>query len=433
MNINVLLENVTVSTILEDKSYPPISLFILMSAIQVNTDQPVKFVSFQYKDRQWDARFNVPLGSDITELIQSCKQLHESGKASYIFVGGIEIGDKSWHSSFEVKHVHCCFIMHNLTSKRAMLNSLNIKVGNGYYLVPRNRDYPYSGWKAHHAKKDTKVDPSNNVLLELGVLPADIGKTSAMYTKRSDEEKKRKIDEILIDMRTMIEDGQDKEAWAKYPRTFLQYGEKIKAMVMQTKDKLKSDGHPHIWLHGAPGIGKSAIMSYVYPKTFKKNLYNQFFDLYDPAVHTHVMLEDLDHDAIDRLSLNFVKTLCDEAGFAIDQKYKTPQLARSSILVTSNFTVPELVKQSDKQNSFGHEEHVKALLRRFWHIEIVQFLSILNLKLLPSFDVMMLKKEGNTDPGRLFISWDYKTDTPLCTPIQSPEFYQKLIKDTYYH
>lgn len=401
-------------------------------SIQVPSDTTTpSFVPFTHTDRQWDARFNVQLGSDLTQLIQSVRTAYESGTLKYALVGGVEIGEKSWHSSYGVEHVHCCLIMFNITSKRTILNALNIKTGNGYYLVPRNRDYPYSGWKAHHIKKESKINPEADCLLELGTMPADIQRPGA-FTKRSEEEKKRKIDEVLIDMRQMIQDDHEKEAFTKYPRTYLQYGEKLKAMIMQSKDKLKSDGHPHIWLHGAPGIGKSAILSYVYPKTFKKNLYNKFFDLFDPTHHSHVMLEDLDHDGVDKLSINFIKTLCDEAGFAIDQKYKTPQLTRSTILVTSNFTIPEVVFQSDNQNSFGHQEHTKALLRRFWHIDIVAFLTILGLKLLPSYDIMMLKKGGNTDPGKIFLSWDYPTDTPICTPIQSPEYYQKLIKDIYY-
>ena len=78
---------------------------------------------------------------------------------------------------------------------------------------------------------------------------------------------------------------------------------------------------------------------------FKKNLYNKFFDLYDPRTHTHVMLEDLDHDAVQRLSIQFIKTICDEAGFVIDQKYKTPQLARTTVLVTSNFNIRSIIPE----------------------------------------------------------------------------------------
>ncbi|MEY3496873.1 MAG: Phytophthora parasitica virus, partial [Actinomycetota bacterium] len=178
--------------------------------------------------------------------------------------------------------------------------------------------------------------------------------------------------------------------------------------------------------------GKSAVLSFIYPNTYKKNLYNKFFDLYDPKIHDHVMLEDLDHDAVDKLSTNFIKTLCDESGFPIDQKYKTPQLARSTILVTSNFTLQEVIMQSEESNIFGKEGNYAALLRRFWHLHIKDFLRVLGLKLLPKYEIQMLKKQGNTDPSKLFYSYDYNLDMPTCTPLQQPEYYQQLIKDSFY-
>lgn len=266
----------------------------------------------------------------------------------------------------------------------------------------------------------------------MGSLPADKGPSGESFVKRSEAEKKGKTDDILIQIRTLIEDGKDDEAWKKFPRTYLQYGEKIKALVAQRKDKLTSTGDPHIWVYGPPGKGKSAIMAYVYPNYYKKNLYNRFFDLYDPKIHTHVMLEDLDHDAVDKLSLNFLKTICDEAGFPVDQKYKTPQLARAAILVTSNFTIPDVVEHSIETNGNARGANKFALLRRFWHIHSNELMHLLGLKLLPTYELNMLKKQGNNDSGKLFMTWDYLNDCPLGTPIQSPEYYRELIKDTFY-
>lgn len=395
--------------------------------------QEASYVPFHAEDRQWDCRFNVQLESDLQDLVRSVQQLFDTGKLKYGLIGGTEIGTKPYQDDYQVKHVHVALMFANRVSKRSLLKILNVKQGNGYYMVQRNRDLPYSGWKNHHCKEFSKVDPEQRTTLELGTLPQDIGSKTGSFTKRSDEEKKRKIDDVLIDMRQLIEAGEDQEAWKKYPRTYLQYGEKLKAMVLQTRDKLVSTGDPHIWCYGTPGFGKSAVLNFIYPKYYKKNLYNKFFDLYDPVhQHTHVMLEDLDHDAVDRLTLNFLKTLCDETGFAFDQKYKTPQIARSSILVTSNFTIQQVVTQSEDQNEFGKEANKAALLRRFWQVDIRQLLTTLGLKLLPKYEIQVLKKEGNTDPKKLFISWDYLTDMPVCEPLKDPEYYQKIIKDTYY-
>jgi len=392
----------------------------------------VNNVPFATEDRQWDCRFNVQLESDLEQLLEAIRQDYGTGRIKYVLVGGVEIGTKPYQDDYQIKHVHVGVMFANRVSKRALLTAWNIKQGNGYYMVPRNRNLPYSGWKNHHCKEFSKVDPTKRVLYEMGSLPKDHAVQGEGFVKRSEEEKKRKIDEVLIDMRGMIEDGNDKEAFKKYPRTYLQYGEKLKALVEQKSDKLKSTGDPHLWVRGNPGCGKSALMQFVYPKTYKKNLYNKFFDLFDPDLHTHIMLEDLDHDAVDRLSLNFLKTLCDESGFSYDQKYKTPQLTRANILVTSNFSITDVVVESEHQNNFGKDANRSALQRRFWEIDGNELLRLLGLKLLPKYELGQLKKQGNTDVSRIFIAWDYITNMPTCMPLHQPEFYQDIIKNTYY-
>lgn len=175
------------------------------------------------------------------------------------------------------------------------------------------------------------------------------------------------------------------------------------------------------------GTGKTAVLNYIYPKMFKKNLYNKFFDLYNQMEHTHVMLEDLDHEAVEKLTINFLKTLCDEAGFAIDQKYKTPQLAQTTVLVTSNFTIKELVPEGA-----GYDQNLAAIGRRFWQTNIYEFLRLLQLKLIPKEDRAKLKSDGNRETGKLFMDWDYVTNGPTGKEIKSPEEYQTIIKDWFY-
>lgn len=382
-------------------------------------------VNFTTQDRQWDGRFNVQTDIDLTRLLDAIKSEWESNKLRYILVGGVEVGTRPHQDDYQVRHVHVAAIFNNRVSKSSILKNWNVKQGNGYYLVPRNRDLPYSGWKNHHTKEFSKVNPAERILYEMGELPTDEPRKKAAP---SEEEKKRKIDEVLVDMRTLIEEGKEAEAFTKYPRNYLIYGEKLKAMITQKRDFFKTHSDPHIWLYGHPGTGKSAVLNYVYPSYYKKNLHNKYFDLFDPAVHTHVMLEDLDHEAIDRLGINFVKTICDEAGFPIDQKYKTPQLVQTTCLITSNFQIPELL--ADKP---GLEQNKPALLRRFWHVNIYALLQLLGLKLIPKYERNQLKKEGNTNPGAIFISWDYMTDCPTGQPLRKPEDYQKIIRDAFFN
>jgi hypothetical protein len=385
-------------------------------------------VGFKTEDRQWDARFNVQTEQDLATLRSAVEALALSGRFKYVLISGVEIGTRPAHDDYNVRHVHMCMIFHNRISKASILKNLAITQGNGYYLVPRNRDLPYSGWREHHIKAFTKVDPDVPILYEYGELPMDVKEKKAVSA--SSEEKKRKLDDILIEMKALITDGKEDDAFKKFPRNYLTYGEKIKAMVLQKRDFFKDKRHPHVWVYGFAGTGKTALLSFIYPKYYKKNLCNRFFDLFDPKEHTHVMLEDLDHQAVERLGINFIKTICDEAGFPIDQKYKTPQLISTTCLVTSNFNIGEIMSQ--QENTAGLTQNLPAMMRRFYHVRIDELLRLLQLKLIPKWDRVKLQKEGNTDNSKLFMTYDYVSDTPLCIPIKEPEYYQEVIRDYYY-
>lgn len=384
-------------------------------------------VSYKTEDRQWDARFNVQTDEYLDSILDNIKAMFELGRLKYVLVGGVEIGTRPHQDDYQIKHIHCAFVFHNRISKNSLLKNCGIIEGNGYYLVPRNRELPYSGWRNHHIKEFSKVNPAAAIIYEAGILPMD-SKEKAVTA--SSEEKKRKLDEILIEMKEMITDGKEDDAFKKFPRNYLTYGEKIKAMIQQKRDFFKDKRHPNIWLFGYAGTGKTALLNYVYPTYYKKNLTNRFFDLFDPKYHTHIMLEDLDHEAVERLGINFVKTICDEAGFPIDQKYKTPQLIQGTCLVTSNFTIHEII--NGMESCVGVEQNKAALLRRFYHVRIDELLRLLELKLLPKWDRIKLQKEGNCDTGKLFITYDYVADCPKCEPLKTPEEYQEIIRDHFY-
>lgn len=384
----------------------------------------LKTVPFHHEDRQWDARFNVQEQGDLDKLISAIRDEADKGRFKYVLIGGVEIGTRSYQDDYQIKHVHVAAIFNNRTSKRAILKNWHIKEGNGYYLVPRNRDLPYSGWKRHHIKEFSKVDKNQCILFEYGELPADPKRTRV---EASEEEKKRKIDDILIEMRSMLEEEKDDECFEKFPKHYLMYGEKLKSTLKQRRTTACNEGNPHMWVTGYPGSGKTAVMSFIYPKIYKKNLYNKFFDLYDPKEHTHVMLEDLDHEAVQKLSIQFLKTICDEAGFPIDQKYKTPQLARTTVLVTSNFEIKNLVPEGP-----GFDQNYRAIRRRFWEIKIYELLRLLKLKLVPKDIQAQLKKEGNQDMSKLFLDWDYVGDTPTGKKLKDPMEYQQIIRDYFY-
>jgi hypothetical protein len=385
-------------------------------------------VPFHHVDREWDARFNVPTQEDLDQLLKFIKAEVEAGKFRYCLVGGVEIGQRPYQDDYLIRHVHCGLVYNNRVTKSSIIKNLGIKTGNGYYLVPRKREFPYSGWKSHHTKPETKVSSDSLLLYEYGVLPQDKISPETQITKRSDEEKKRKLDDIIVEMRGMIEQGNDEEAFKKFPRNYLTYGEKIKAMIMQKRDFFKTKGDPHIWLWGNPGTGKSAILQVIYPEYYNKNMDNRFFDRYLDGKHSHVLLQDVDHNSMEKLGVQFFKSICDEAGYPIDAKYKTPQIARLTVLVSSNFTIPDVVPEDLK----GRRENLQALLRRFWMVNIKDFLPLLGIKMLSKYEINQLKKAGNLDPRQLFMTWDYIRDCPVGEPLKTAEEYQKIIREKFY-
>lgn len=382
-------------------------------------------VQDNHQDRQWDARLNVRSDDDLARIVDAIKSEAERGKFQYILIGGVEIGDKHWQDDYQVKHIHVAAIFTNRVTKRSILNNWAVRPGDGYYLVPRNRDLPYSGWRSHHTKEKTKLHPEQRMLFEMGTLPQDPVRKEK--PSAAPKEKKRKLDDILPEIKQLIEEDREDEAEALYPAAFYRYGENIKSRMAQTKRAKTHSGDPHIWVYGYAGTGKTAILNYIYPTYYKKNLYNKFFDLYDEKIHTHVMLEDFDHAAMERLTVNFMKTLCDEVGFAVDQKYKSPQLSRTSVLVTSNFPIRDLLKDLP-----GVEQNYQALKRRFLELPVYKLLQFLGMKLVDKEVRNALSKEGNADISKIFIGWDYVQDFPTGKPIKTPEECRKVIKDYFY-
>lgn len=110
-----------------------------------------------------------------------------------------------------------------------------------------------------------------------------------------------------------------------------------------------------------------------------------------------------------------------------DQKYKSPQLSKTTVLVTSNFTIFDIV-----QEGAGYEQNLQAIRRRFWEIKIYELLRLLQLKLVDKKLLAQLKKEGNTDTSRLFIDWDYLGDGPTGKPLKTPFEYQQIIRDYFF-
>ena len=97
-------------------------------------------------------------------------------------------------------------------------------------------------------------------------------------------------------------------------------------------------------------------------------------------------------------------------------------------MISSNFTIDDVVPEDLK----GRSENVRALYRRFWMVNIRDFLPLLGLKMLSKYEINQLKKDGNLDPRKLFLSWDYTRNIPTGEPIPSAEDLQELVRSSFY-
>ena len=70
------------------------------------------------------------------------------------------------------------------------------------------------------------------------------------------------------------------------------------------------------------------------------------------------------------------------------------------------------------------------MIGKVW--KIYELLRLLQLKLVPKQEIQELKKIANNDMSRLFMDWDYLTDSPTGKPIKSPKEYQQTIRDYFY-
>lgn len=382
-----------------------------------------------FLSREWDGRINVPLEGDLANVISNIKAMVDLGRMRYVFIGGVEIGDKAYRSDYRVRHVHICFIFINRVTKTSIIKNLNIRKGVNWYLKARNPEQPYSGWKKHHMKLETKIDTNALELYEFGELPKDKVDQPSQIIYRSIKEKQTPTQLAMIDIRNRLENGEDeRKLYDDYPVLFTRHSEQIKGMISQSGINLKTNGDPHIWLYGEPGLGKTTILQVIYPKYYVKALNNDYFDCYDQHIHTHLLLSDVDINVVEKLGINFFKSICDESGYPINRKWKQAVRVRFTVLVSSNFKINDCVPEELK----GRRENVKAFERRFFKCEIKGLLCLLGLAQVPEFDLKRLKYEKNTDPRKCFMGWDYLRNCPTGLPLKSAEEYQQIIREAAY-
>ena len=182
------------------------------------------------------------------------------------------------------------------------------------------------------------------------------------------KKRKRKLDDIIIEMKGMIEDGQDDEAFRKFPRNYLTYGEKLKSIIHQKRDFFRLTATPALAL-GGPGEGKSALLQGRLSKLLQQN--------WTPSSSIVLMrkctrmccfkiLITPRSRVLRRSAPSSSRASVMRRGILSTKSTRVPR----SLASRSSFRPTSVSDQVLPEDTKGRHEQLTALTRRYWQVNI---------------------------------------------------------------
>lgn len=149
-------------------------------------------------------------------------------------------------------------------------------------------------------------------------------------------------------------------AWIdeNHPKVFNQSYRNLKAIKTDYMERMKDlDGVCGIWYYGESGVGKTRLVTKLYPNAYLKRM-NKWFDGYQNE--DVVLLDDLEP------SHSFMgyelKKLADRYCYMVEVKNDSRYIRPKKVVVTSQYSIHQIWKDD--------QETVKALSRRFKMIHV---------------------------------------------------------------
>jgi hypothetical protein len=132
---------------------------------------------------EWDIGINLKVGEE--QAMAMALQGYASAQCTkadsiikYLLISGIEFTDQTRETGNTTKgnpHLHVALITTEAINKAQALSLLRaVKMGPKEYGRVRPKAWSYYGWRLHHIKVNTKVDPTHRILYEFGILPEDV-------------------------------------------------------------------------------------------------------------------------------------------------------------------------------------------------------------------------------------------------------------------
>lgn len=382
-------------------------------------------IDWKASSREWDIRVNLgdgDINAEAEHFVRLCKEYITKVQVAYLLVGGIEVGDKTSHSSYKKAHLHVALKAINRVFPKAVkdhlkLNRLSDGTSRHYYLSVRDNRFPYSGWRNHHIKLDSKVDVTKLVLFEHGSLPVD--KRQIEYNPEfgltKAETKKQKTDNKYQEMLETFLSGDftDTEMLRKYGHSWVL----AKSGIKKTLGPVECPDPPNgkfpdgrnLLIFGKTGTGKSLYVKLKYPNVYQRDpLEMKWFNGFKPTEHTHIYYEDMDVHLFNRQDLSPAQWKVWMDPYSTYQgamKYEAPLInIRHPVIVTSQYEIHEWFKN-------GHinlVDDIMAVKRRFNAIDIKDLLRMEGIRLKPNLP-------PHQKPEDCFEPWDYEND---CSPVE---------------
>ena len=146
-----------------------------------------------------------------------------------------------------------------------------------------------------------------------------------------------------------------------HPKVFNQSYKNLKQMkVDYMKRKPNLPDVCGIWFHGASGVGKTHLITELYPNAYLKRAQNKWFDAYQQE--EVIVIDDLD-DTHDYMGYE-LKKLADKYCYMVEVKNSSMYIRPKLCVVTSQYTIDEIWKKDRKT--------ADALNRRFKSIEVTK-------------------------------------------------------------
>lgn len=132
---------------------------------------------------------------------------------------------------------------------------------------------------------------------------------------------------------------------------------------LMKQDATEAEGCRGVWIQGSPGAGKSHLVETKYPEAYRKPQ-NKWWDGYEGQ--EVVILEDLDGPYLN----HYLKVWADKWRASGEVKGGTVPLMHKMLVVTSNYSIREIVEMGSKREDSVDLVLVQALERRFKLVEM---------------------------------------------------------------